>query len=427
MSSPAAEDDRVQRAPSRPGGRARRVTNEQVRDLRLLERSGDYDALIVTLRERLAADPRVVTSAWVKGWLGRRWRDLFLSAAAEDEAAVHAASSRILPDRRPARQRVAERFLARDLEDWRLELPPYQEPRARRTKLLYCPSFVYTAIPLHAFEPEMARLRPELGVQVLRATSHGFRGCEANVSDLLAAVELGQGVDAQGYPLQRRNPPREVVLLGYSKGVPDALTLLARHPEIAPKVRSVVSWAGAVEGSPSVDALYRAVQPLRLDLGPAAPVLGRVLETLLPVARYDGLLERREEWDLRAALRDLTTDERARFMRRHRRTLDDLDIPFFNIVGSVGPREVPYFQVPGARSLARQVGENDMQVGVEHAQVRIPMATTLAVCRANHWDLAMGPFPRTHSFGSQTLRNRFPRGAALLATLQLHRELGLVR
>ncbi len=405
-----------------PRGRSRRVTNSQVRDLAALDRAGDHDELVRVVRERLADDPRLVTSAWVKGWLGRRWRDLFLTEARRDDAALATATR--VRDRRPERQRLAQRFLARDAEDWRLELPAYDEPRARHSTLVYCPSFVHTVIPLHAFSPELERLRPELGVRVVRATAHGFRGCDANVPDLLAAVVRGAGAGADGLPARRRTP-EQVVLLGYSKGALDALTLLVGHPEVAPRVRSLVSWAGAIQGTPVVDGVYKAVEGRTLDLGRAGDPVLSLLRTVLPLTGYDGVFERADEWDLKAALRDLTTAERTRFLRRHARGLDDLDICFFNVVASAPAIQVPYFQAASARTLSRAVGENDMQVAVEHAQLRTPMSTTLAVVRAHHWEVAMGAFPRTHRFGSHTLTNPFPRGAALVATIQLHRELGL--
>ncbi len=404
--------------------RPRRVTNAQVRDLVSLDRANDHAELVRVVRQRLADDPRLVTNRWVKGWVGRRWRDLFLSQAALEEEAVRTATR--LRDRRPVRRRLAERFLAADVDDWRLELPPYAEPRARRTTLVYCPSFVHTAIPLRAFEPELTTLRPEIGVHVVRAAAHGFRGCAANVPDLLDAVQRGSGTDAAGKPFARRRTPYDVVLLGYSKGALDALTLLVHHPEIAPKVRSLVSWAGAIEGTPIVDGVHQALADRTLDLGKANEPLLALLRTVLPLAGYDGVFERADEWDLQAALRDLTTAERGRFLRVHGRALDDLDIPMFNVVASASLARVPYFQAPGSRSLHKLVGDNDMQVAVDHAQLRLPMATTLAVCRAHHWEIAMGAFPRTHRFGSHTLSNPFPRRAALLATMQLHRELGLL-
>lgn len=48
-------------------------------------------------------------------------------------------------------------------------------------------------------------------------------------------------------------PDDRLILLGYSKGVPDVLHLLVEYPELAERVQAVVSVAGAVNGSPIAD------------------------------------------------------------------------------------------------------------------------------------------------------------------------------
>jgi hypothetical protein len=67
-----------------------------------------------------------------------------------------------------------------------------------------------------------------------------------------------------------------------------------------------------------------------------------------------------------------------------------------------------------------------MQVALPHCQMSTPMATTLAVLHAHHWDLAMEPFPQRMRLGSPNLDHPFPRLAAVLATVQLQYELGLL-
>jgi hypothetical protein len=54
------------------------------------------------------------------------------------------------------------------------------------------------------------------------------------------------------------------------------------------------------------------------------------------------------------------------------------------------------------------------------------MATTLAVVRAHHWDLAYDPFPPRLRLGSPNLDHPFPRRAAVAATMLLLAELGLL-
>lgn len=394
-------------------------------DLLELERRGDLDELIAVLRERVAADRRVLTHARVKQWLGRRWRDLFLAEAVSDLGALAASASRLRRDTRPDRQKVAERFLARDTEDWRLEFPAPQRAGQQVQSVVYSPSFVHTGVPLIGFADEFPVVAREQSLAVVRAASHGFRGAEANGADLRDAVLRGIGTDAAGSPIERPRPPGDTVLMGYSKGATDIQVFQANHLELAPGLRAVVNWAGCIGGTPLVDDLFRVIAPLPWGLGPGRNAVLGMLGKALPLLNLEGVLDRPDEWDLKAALRDLTTAERSAFAARHAAAIDATDVPVFNVIGAVSPREVPHFQMQGALSLARKLGANDMQLAVDHAQSHQPMSTTLAVVRAHHWDIALGRFPRTHRLGSMKLDHPFPRQAALTATFVLLNELGL--
>ncbi|MCX6399774.1 MAG: hypothetical protein NTX33_07585 [Propionibacteriales bacterium] len=403
----------------------RRLPNSGIADLIALERAGDIDQFIVVLRERVAADPRVITNARVKQWLGRRWRDLFLSEAIRDETALAVASGRRRKDARPDRQRIAERFLAHDVDDWRLELPAARRAGRKKQSVVYSPSFVHTGIPLIGFGEEFPVVAKEQSLHVVRAASHGFRGSEANGENLLEALLHGIGTDAAGEPIEKPRKPGNVVLMGYSKGATDAYVFQGNHLHLAPRLRAVINWAGCIGGTPVIDDLYRVIAPLPIGLGPGRAAVLALLRTALPLLNLQGTLDRPDEWDLKAALLDLTTTQRKAFAAAHARAIDDTDVPVFNIAGAVSPREVPHFQMQGAISLGRKVGENDMQLAVEHAQSHQPMSTTLAVVRAHHWDIALSAFPRTHKLGSKKLEHPFPRQAALTATFVLLNELGL--
>lgn len=407
----------------RPGP-GRRLSNARVADLLELERAGDLDQFIVVLRERVADDRRVLTNTRVKQWLGRRWRDLFLAEAIQDPQVLVAAARRRRDDR-PDRQKVAERFLAHGAEDWRLELPAPRRVGTKKQSVVYAPSFVHSGIPLIGFGEEFPVVAKARSLSVVRADSHGFRGSGANAVNLLDAVVRGIGSDAAGRPIASPRRPGNVVLMGYSKGATDAYVFQGHHRELAPRLRAVVNWAGCIGGTPVVDDLYRVVAPLPLTLGPGRAAIMSLLKAALPLANLEGLLERPDEWDLKAALRDLTTAGRKEFADQHARAIDDTDVPVFNVAGAVSPLEVPHFQMQSALSLGRRVGDNDMQLAVQHAQSHQPMSTTLGVVRAHHWDIALGPFPRSHRLGSGKLANPFPRQAALTATFVLLDELGL--
>jgi hypothetical protein len=414
----------------------RRRPGTGVADLVALEESGDLDELIVVLRERVAADRRVLANTRVKHWVGRRWRNLFLTEALADASAVAAASAwhggtrlpglrASAPDRRSERQQLAERFLARDVDDWRLEYPGPPRTARQTQSVVYCPSFVHNAIPLIGFADELPVIAREQNLDVIRADAHGFRGGAANAANLYDAVVHGIGSDAEGVRIVDPRPPSDVVMIGYSKGATDAYVFQGMHLELAPALRAVVNVAGPVGGSPLADDAYRLLAPMPLGLGPARMAVRAALRRVLPMANLDGLLERPDEWDLKDAVRDLTTQARHEFAREHARAIDDTDVPVFSLAGSVSPMNVPYFQAPGAMDLARRVGDNDMQVPVIRTDSGQPMSTPLAVVRAHHWDLALGSFPASHRFGSRHLAHPFPRLAALSATFSLLHELGL--
>jgi pimeloyl-ACP methyl ester carboxylesterase len=408
-------------------------------ELEAREQRGEYGGLIDGLRERVQSNSRTLADPWVKRWCGRRWRDLFISEAARDEKGLSAAARRISvpgtglsiragPDSRSERQRIAERFLHRDTEDWRLELPPSKPGPIEHTTLVFCPGLVSTLIPVAGFGAAFPALEERYGWRIIRAAAHPVRGCEANVADLLDAVERGNGLDAAGLPIPagEARPPEDVVLLGYSKGAADALTLLIRHPELSDRVKALVCWCGAVGGSFLADDVYAAIKDVDVPLGPASDMLRSALKALLPVAQLDNLAERLDEWDLKTAVRDLTTAERCRILDEHAEEIDALDIPIFNVAAVAGPLEVPYFQLQGSVDIARRAGDNDMQLTVEQSCMTIPMATDLAVLHAHHWDVSYDAFPVHLRLGAANLDHLFPREAAATAIYLLLAELGLI-
>ena len=83
------------------------------------EEAQDYPAVIAGVRALLSADPHAVKDPWVKGWIARRWRNLFLQEAIKDPKAVDYASKPLLLSGLPLpgllkksnpRQAIAERF-----------------------------------------------------------------------------------------------------------------------------------------------------------------------------------------------------------------------------------------------------------------------------------------------------------------------------
>lgn len=402
----------------------------EIDELQACERRGDWDGLIGGLRARVAADRRTFAEAWVKDWVGRRWRNLFIAAAAEDEAAVKVATRRLnlprMDDLRPARQKVAERFLYRGAQEWELDLPPARHQQLDDVTLLFCPGLVSTLLPIGAFEDAFPRVEARLGCRVLRADAHPARGCEQNADDILAALERGEGRAADNSLVAPGAgvPPGDVILLGYSKGTADFLTLLVERPELAERVKAAVCWAGAVGGSYLANDVYSLLNAVATAPPSAiSDAIVAIFRALAPMVDPEGL-RRLNQFEVVDAVRDLTTATREEFLAQHSESLDELGVPFFHLIAVTAPLEVPLFQLQGFVTIALRDRENDMQLTKGQSRLDIPMATDLAYAHGHHWDVAIPPFPGRVPLGPN-LEHQFPREAAVVATLQLLAELGL--
>lgn len=393
----------------------------------------NFEQLISGLRELISQDKRTLSQPIVKQWLGLRWRNLFLQAARQDRRALRVAKGwKVLNGKRLSPMQIlAQRFL-QDAKpaDWDLALPVASNLQTLQgVTLVFCPGFINGLLPVHAFEEAFAPVAEALGCRILCADAHPFRGCDANVPDLLAAVNEGRGfmpsagcganVDTVSGP-----PPGPVILMGYSKGSPDILALLARHPELKNQVRAVYTWAGAVGGSLTANNIAKLVESLPVDALPQR--LHGILSLLMPGVLAGGPMRRLDEYAVKEAIQSLTTHEREAFLSAHSDVLDALDIPFFCITGSTSLLEVPTFQMADYMNLAKVDPDNDMQVTQAQAKLNLPMASHLATLHGHHWDIAYPPFPRRMRMTTPNLDHPFPRAAALTANLQLVAELGLI-
>lgn len=117
---------------------------------------------------------------------------------------------------------------------------------ARRLRVALVPGFM-AGCGGPAFDPftDVAEALRAEGVEVLELGSRGRTPSSVNAAIMAAAI--------------RALPPdpRPIVLLAYSKGLPDSLHLLVEHPEAARQVAAVLAVAGTVGGSPLAD-LFRA-------------------------------------------------------------------------------------------------------------------------------------------------------------------------
>ncbi len=192
-----------------------------------------------------------------------------------------------------------------------------------------------------------------------------------------------------------REPGRELVLLGYSKGAPDILRALVDYPEIQPHVSAVVSLAGSIGGSPLA---YDASQ-WQLDLLASWPEAdcsegdGKGLASLTP--------HRRQNWLAANPLPDT--------------------IPYFSVVALPEKERISSALQTTWRKLAFVDPRNDSQV-IFYDQV-IPGSTLLAYLNGDHWAVAV-PIARSHRFFGSTLvdENDYPREALFEAILRYVEE-----
>lgn len=394
-------------------------------ELAALEASGDVPELIEQVRAAVLADPvAAIADPVIKAWLARRWTALAVQRAAQDADAVAVARGRTR--RLPADEAIARRFLLPALAGapWR-DLPPPERRALSATTVVLCPGLFGALMPMSAFASTAPVLEHEYATQVVVADTHPAASCSANARDILRAVTRGEGFAVDGSELRPASiAPRGVVLVGY-RGTPDALTMLAEHPEVAARVKAFVSWAGAAGGSYLADQLA----PLVADVDVGAFLEGtggKVLRRLMPAAEFNRITRREDEFDLPGAVRDLRTDVRTQFLDQHRGLLDALRVPFISVAGAVRVSDVPYFQALTTVQLARHDRINDMQVTRSQTHVPVTASAHLATLRADHWDMAYDAFPRQLRFGSRRLSHPLPRTAMVGATLALLAEIGLI-
>lgn len=225
----------------------------------------------------------------------------------------------------------------------------------------------------------------DLGLAGMRCVALPGRGSVAHNGALLAA-EMRVEAD--------RPEVQELVLIGYSKGVPDALHALAvlQASGALPAQRlSLVSVAGAVMGTP----LASRFAELYDWLSPAARLLG--------CSAADG-----------PELDDLRPEARARWWQAHALPPD---LACYSVIAQRDPPQLPPALRPFGRLLAEQVGRNDGQLHTRDAL--LPRGEWLAEVRADHWGVALDmdahPNPLVRAGAVQGAP--FPRSALLRALL----------
>ncbi len=400
---------------------------ERIEHLKELDAKKDYTELIKEVAKAVKEDKRIFTSDFIKQWCARRYRNIFLSEAVNDQVALKAAT-KLFKDNRSDKQKIAERYMKGDeLREWQEEMPASEAlDKIENTTLFFAPGMLTGMLPVRAFQTPFPQVARKKNIRILQADVHPMRGCEANLDDLVAALEKGYGHDEKGELISKEDavPPGDVFMIGYSKGAPDIMNLLVKRPDLAKRIRCFFSWAGALGGSYLGDDIYESIKDK--DLPTSEDIVASLLLAVFPVINEKGLLRRFDEFDIKAAIKDIAIENREAFWEEHKETLMAMDIPVFNITGSTTVLDVPYFQVQGVLTLNRYDANNDMQVTQAKSKLNMPMATDLAMFNAHHWDMSYDPFPKTMRFGSKHLDHPFPKEAAMMAIVQVAVELGLI-
>lgn len=410
---------------------------EQTGDITYALARKDYPEVIRLVREAMTTDPQAaLDDPVISAWLSRRYRNIFITEALADPNAVKNSQAPFpikLIDPRSDREKVAKRMISNVTdEELTEELPLAQPSGFANTTLVFAPGLLTGLLPNLAFESVWPKMINRFRVKIAIADSHPMRSCEANVADLENVIERGIGVSPldSSFITEADHPsaPGDVILMGYSKGAPDILTLLAKRPDLAPRIRAVIGWAGAVGGSYLANGIYDQIKdiPAFDTIQAMSGDIGKLMLRLAPIIQINNINRRLDEYDIKNAILGLTTSYRAEFLEEQGPAIRELGVPMFNFTGSTHLMEVPYYQRQGTLELLKYDKYNDMQLTQEQAHLPMPNAPLLSMFHANHWDLSYDTFPWYTTLGSTKLKEPFARESAMAAILLFMSEIGLM-
>ena len=218
------------------------------------------------------------------------------------------------------------------------------------------------------FPTDFAKLSG-LGYRIRLVTVDGRSSSTRNAGQIADAVREEQV-----------GPGEKLVLMGYSKGTPDILEFLVRSPELAARVDAVVSFAGAVNGSPLGDAyagLYDMVAGI--DLKMCSPGDHGVLDSLR--------VKVRTQW-----------------LARHRLPSN---VRYFS-VGSISvPDQTARLMFVTKGDLDREEALNDGQT-IFYDQL-IPGSVLLGYANGDHWAVVLPLQEKWPYWGGNSAKTHYPR------------------
>jgi hypothetical protein len=195
--------------------------------------------------------------------------------------------------------------------------------------------------------------------------------------------------------IRKHKDAANVIVVAYSKGVPDTLEALRRMGGDTPgNLRALVSVAGVVSGSPLADWLNRYKKMLAILPTPGA--CSHINENFL---------------------KSISRDRCLHWLAEHWGSLPQ-GIRYYSLVTFVKPKKMHWFLRLLYAKLAEVEPRNDSHMLI-HDQV-LPGAKLLGYLKSDHWAVAL-PFNRsTRSFWNRLLRNHnaFPREVLFEAILR---------
>lgn len=221
----------------------------------------------------------------------------------------------------------------------------------------------------------------------------GFDVRIIEVEGLSSSSRNAELIDRYVHALPEKDAQRPLVLLGYSKGTPDILEALVKYPALAEKTVAIVSFAGAVRGSPLATTRLGGMFKL-LEYMPGSDCDGGdggALESLFPEVRTAFLAENQLPRSTR----------------------------YYSLASFPDPEtRMSAALKPSWRKLAKMADvRNDGQL--VFLDQLLPGSTLLGFANADHW--AMGvPIARHHSIAAASYagHNDFPREIMLEALLR---------
>ena len=204
--------------------------------------------------------------------------------------------------------------------------------------------------------------------------------------------------------IRKHKDAGNVIVVAYSKGVPDTLEALRRMGDDMPaNVRALVSVAGVVSGSPLADWLNRYKKILELLPTPGA--CSHVNENFL---------------------KSITRDRCLHWLKTNWAALPQ-GLHYYSLVTFARPQRMHWFLRLLYAKLAEVEPRNDSHMLI-HDQV-LPGAALLGYLKSDHWAVAL-PFNRSRrSVWNRLLRNHnaFPREVLLEAILRhVENDLNLI-